>query len=235
MSTIEQVRTAPEVVPVELPHRIVRVNLLPDEVGAARKLRGIQIGLAIGILAVAAAIGGLYFYERGQVTSATEELNAAQAVGAKLTAEKATFTEVPRILAAIEAAEMARQTAMASDVEWTRILLDFSYVPLENIWFTNLTMNVAPVAAAADAAAGTDGAAAAAPLGQIVVDGTAMKYEDLAAWLESMRDIDNLDNDFFTNATKEKMGSTPVVKFNSTATLNQTALSHRYDRKQGKP
>ncbi len=57
---------------------------------------------------------------------AADDLAATKAETVRLQAQQAKYADIPRTIAAIDAAETARSTAMANDVEWFRTLNNFS-------------------------------------------------------------------------------------------------------------
>lgn len=221
--------------------RMPRVNLLPPEIEQARQLRSTQRALAGGLLGVVVLLGGGYAYEVHARHGAEQALADVQAQTTLLQGEQAKYADVPRTVAAIDAAETARQTAMANDVEWSRTLTDFSLSLPENVWFSNVSLTLRGASTAAvgtptTGATATPGAAsglAAAGIGAVSVEGSARSHRDVAAWLDTLATLPGMSDAYFSSSQKQKVGSTPVVKFSSTATLTADALSHRYDRKQG--
>ncbi|MGL5857825.1 MAG: PilN domain-containing protein [Angustibacter sp.] len=241
-------------------HRVVRVNLLPPQIAQARRLRRVQAGLAAGMLIVVGGVAGLYVLHVGAKADVEQDLAAAQAQTRTLQAEQQKFADVPRTLAEIDALTTARQTAMATDVEWSRSLNNFAVTLPPSVWFDTLTLTTAsggaaaapapsqssggaaaggaqPAAPAAPAAPGATvpgaGAPAAVGLGLVTVTGYAKSHPDVAKWLDVLAKQPGMADAYFTNSTKEKRGQTEIVKFSSTATLTSEALSRRYDRKQG--
>jgi Tfp pilus assembly protein PilN len=238
-----------------VPFRMARVNLLPPEIEEARRLRRTRGVLAGGLAAVVVVLGAGYAYTIHDRQDAERDLADVQARTAVLRREQAKYADVPRVTAAIDAAEGARQTALANDVEWARTLTDFSLSLPERVRFTSLTLSVGgaagatpgttPGAASAATSGAASGAAAAtAPttsgqagvaggIGTVVVEGSARSNRDVATWLDTLAKRPGLTNPYFSTAQQEKVGKHPIVKFSSTATLTGDALSHRYDRKQG--
>jgi Tfp pilus assembly protein PilN len=238
MSQVAQSQTsAPVAAPVTYP-RVARVNLLPPEIEEARRLRRTQAGVAAGLGVVLLAIGGAYMVQVQDKHQAADELSATKAETTRLQAAQAKYADVPRTIAAIDAAESARSTAMAKDVEWFRTLNNFSLTLPKNVWFTNLTVVLQDDAAAATAG-GTASTATPAvpatdgPIGLLTVEGTAMDHPDVATWLDVLGRQPGLADAYFTNSVRAKIGTKPVVNFVSTSTVTADALSHRYDRKQG--
>jgi Tfp pilus assembly protein PilN len=227
--------------------RMPRVNLLPPEVEQARRLRKTQAALAGGLLGVVALVGAGYAYEVQARHGAEQELADVQAQTSVLQREQAKYADVPRTVAAIDAAEAARESAMANDVEWSRTLTDFSLTVPENVWFSTVTLSVGNAAtatsggAASSGAAGTSGAAVtsgaagttAGGVGTVTVEGNARSHRDVATWLDTLAKQPGMSDASFSSSQKQKIGTKTVVKFSSTATLTADALSHRYDRKQG--
>ena len=219
--------------------RLARVNLLPPEIEEARGLRRTQIGLGIGLAAVAVAVGGVYFMELQDKHSAADELAATKVETVRLQAEQTTYQDVPRTIAAIDAAATARSTAMANDVLWYRQMNNFAVTIPSNTWMTSLTFGLSTTPAAATtpaAGAGTTsttpvaGATAGAVVGTVAVNGTALDHPDVATWLDTLGRQPGLSDAYFTSSTRAKIGSTSVVNFVSTASITDAALSHRYDR-----
>jgi Tfp pilus assembly protein PilN len=227
--------------------RVARVNLLPPEIEQARRLRRTQRALAGGLLGLVAVLGGGYAFEVHGRHSAEQELADVKARTTVLQNEQARYADVPRTVAAIDAAEAARQAAMAGDVEWARTLTDFSLSLPAEVRFTSLTLNVAGTATTGTAgttatgstgATGSSTAAGAtatgtAGIGTVTVEGNARTQRDVATWLDTLSRRPGMTGAAFTSAQKQKVGSRTIVKFSSTATLTADALSHRYDRKQG--
>jgi Tfp pilus assembly protein PilN len=210
--------------------RYARVNLLPTEIGEARRLRKTQAVLGAGLALVVVALGAVYVTQVNDRHKAEDELATTQAETVRLQAEQAKYNDVPRTISAIDAAVTARSTAMAQDVEWYRTLNNFSLTLPAHVWMTSMTLAITPpVADATGTAVGTT----PTHVGTVTDLGTAMDHPDVATWLDVLGRQPGMANAYFSNSTKTKIGTTPVVDFASTATLSQDALSHRYDRKQG--
>ncbi|MGL5828550.1 MAG: hypothetical protein ACRC0L_03150 [Angustibacter sp.] len=250
MTMTEQL-AQPEVLSPRLTeHRVVRVNLLPEEVGAARRLRGVQVVLSLALLGLVAGLGALYIFAANGKADAEDSLASATAQTVNLQKEKSKYDEVPATLAAIDAAAASRETAMQADVEWYRVMSDLSYAQLTKAWFTSLTMRVNTEAAVAstttpnaagstaggttpNAAAGT--AATATDFGEISVEGYAFDHPNVADWLETFTRQAGLDTATFSNSSREKIDTTGVVKFQSSAPLKAEALSNRFKRTAAQP
>ncbi len=224
--------------------RAARVNLLPPEIEQARALKRTQAGLAVGLAVLVAGIGGVYALQVRDKNAAAEELATTKARTVTLQREQAKYADVPLTIAAIDAAETARSTAMANDVEWFRTLNSFSLTLPKNVWFTGVTLalnanGAAPAAGAPAAPAGgpttpgSTGTGSGAGIGVLTVNGSALSHPDVATWLDVVGRQPGMADAYFTSSTRAKVGSKYIVNFVSTATITDAALSHRYDRKQG--
>jgi Tfp pilus assembly protein PilN len=208
--------------------RLPRVNLLPPEILEGRRLRRRKAVLAGSLVVVLAGIGGGYLVEVNAKAGAQDELTQAQAERSRLMQEQNKYQDVPRTIAAIDAAETARASAMATDVEWYRTMTNFALTLPSNVWFTTVELQTAAgQQGAAPAAAGSDA------IGGISVEGKALDHPDVAAWLDVLGSQPAIEDAYFSNSEKKKVGGKTVVEFASTAVVTDEALSHRYDRKQG--
>jgi Tfp pilus assembly protein PilN len=213
--------------------RTARVNLLPPEIERARRLRRTQSGLAVGLVAVAVCLGGVYALQVQAKNQAAEDLAVKKAETVRLQAEQAKYADIPRTIAAIDAAQSARATALANDVEWFRQLNNFALTIPSNVWLTGLTMGLAPAPAAAATTTGAAAVPVPANVGVLTVQGVAMTHPDVATWLDVLAKQPGMADAYFSNSTKAKIGKKAVVNFSSTATVTNEALSHRFDGKEG--
>ncbi len=121
MSSIAQLakskgkKSAPLVLPaVPVP----QVNLLPPEVGDARKAdaakRWAVVAVVVAVVLVAVGWGVV---QMGQ-SAATDKLNQAQSETAQLRNEQQKYAEVPQIQAQQDALRATRDTAFATNVDW---------------------------------------------------------------------------------------------------------------------
>lgn len=218
---------------VGTPVRMPRVNLLPPEILEGRRLRRTKVVLGGSLVLVVAGLVGAYALQVSATHKAQDELDAAQAEHATLVQAQAKYADVPRTIRAIDAAETTRELAMANDVEWYRTLTNISLTQPSNVWLTKLTLQVStPAAPAATGTAATGSAPAAAGIGTVTAEGSAIDHPDVATWLDTLGGQPGMTDAYFSSSEKALIGSKVVVDFKSTATLTSDALSHRYDRKQ---
>lgn len=225
MSTTTGADTGHEtVVPLTGEYPVARVNLLPPEIIEGRALKRAQRWMALSVVGVVAAAGGGYYLAQADAAEAAEELAAERARTAVLQEEAAQFAQVPAILASVDRAETALDTAMAPDIEWYRYLAQFALSAPESVWFRNLTFTAVPAGGTTgDPLAPTDSVA------QISTTGRALAYVDVAAWLDALDGVPTSDYVAFTDTTlDEESLDQPFVDFTATSLVAPEALSGRY-------
>lgn len=212
------------VVPLTGEYPVARVNLLPPEIIEGRRFKRAQGGMALAVVASVALVGGGYLLAQADTTRAQEELATEQALTAALQAEAAEFAEVPAILASVDRAETALDTAMATDIEWYRYLSQIGLSTPDSVWFRSMTFTaLAPGALSSDPLAPQDAVA------EISTTGRALAYVDVAAWLDALDGVPGADYVSFTDATRDpETGATPWIDFTATSKVGADAVSDRY-------
>ena len=212
-----------------------RVNLLPPEIEQARRFRKVQAGLGAGVLAAVGVVGALTFLANGAVSDAQSDLDAEKARGAQLQAQQAQYAEVPRVYAAVEAAQAQLSQAMGKEVRWSYFLNDLSLKVPAKVWLTSMTVtqDVDGVAAAtANPTVPGAGTYLTPGLGSVTFQGMGYSHNDVAAWLDALAKQKGLTQPYFTNSAKEDIDGQSAVNFSSQATITEEALSQRYTQQK---
>jgi hypothetical protein len=217
--------SAPAAMPLE--RAVVRVDLLPPEVGQRRRLRTVQKVLAGAVVAVLAAIGGAYTYEQHQVTAQQGLLDAAAFQGVQLQKTEAKYADAPRVIALAQSAASARSQAMATDVAWYAFLDDVSRATPQTAWLLTATATVTGTGTATTAAAPL---APADAIGTITLTGKALSYPDVATYLEGLATVKGFGEPYLTAAAADGSSSSPVITFSISGVLTADALTHRFDQ-----
>ena len=238
---------------------VPRVNLLPEEILAARGFRKVQLRLALAVVTTILLASGAVFWAQGQVSDARADLETTTARSAALQQEETRYAEVPRLTAAVASAKALREQALRQDMLWYRLMSDVALATPSNVWLTTMEVSLnttagAPVGSAASAgsagspagstgSAGSAGSAGAAggldPLlppgiGKMTVTGTAANYPDVATWLDSIARVHGLDGSTLRTVTRENaVGKGGKLTFTTEIVIVSAALSHRYDQKAG--
>jgi Tfp pilus assembly protein PilN len=205
---------------------VPRVNLLPIEVLEGRRFRRTQVGLGVAVVAVVIAAGAGTVWAQRDVDEARDELTAAQAKVGSLQRDANRYSEVPKVLAEVDAADSARTRAMATDILWYRYLNDLDTARPPGLKLTSLTVAVTGTET------GAPGKDVLTPngVGTIQVNGVGPGYKDVATWLENLDKINGMSLPFLGSAT----GVDDTVQFTSGAVIDAKALSGRYDSKNDK-
>lgn len=213
---------------------VVRVDLLPEEVVRARRLKATQRHLGAGLAVLAAVLAGGVWWATSSTAQAAEELAAAEARTATLQAREAEFAEVPRVLSEVQGARDAQTLAMAGDVLWHRFLDDLALTYPSEVWLTNLTVTVAgpggaSAAVTTPATTGATGTGVAA-LGTLDVTGRAFEHSDVAAWMDVLDGTPGYADATLSSSKRTAVGDRPVVDFSTRASVTTDALSRRFEQ-----
>lgn len=229
---------------------VPRVNLLPPEILEVRRFRRLQrqlAGIVLAVVLLGAAAGA---WAQSGVLAARSDLTEVQAQTQDLMLQRARYAEVPKALAELDAARAAREGALRGDVLWYRFLGDLAVNTPSGTELTtvSVTMNTTTgtaatgTAATGTAATGAASAAGAVPLttlGEVKVAGKALRFRDVAAWLETVTQVHGLAASNLQSVAREESSGTvgsagsADVSYNGSAVVTSAALSHRYDRKAG--
>jgi Tfp pilus assembly protein PilN len=242
----------PGTVPAPRPARprwalVPQVNLLPSEILDARRFRTLQRRLAVVALSVVVLCGLGVVRSQVGVVSARHDLGTIQVEGARLRAQQARYADVPTALAELDRVKAARETALATDVAWYQFLTDLAVNTPAGTQLTSVTIAMDGRSSAADSLLTPAG------LGTVTLQGTALKFPDVAAWLEAVDRVHGLAGSGLSSAVREGggtgssgtgpsgtgssgtgshgTGALSGITFNGTAVIVPAALSHRYDRK----
>jgi Tfp pilus assembly protein PilN len=173
-----------------------------------------------------AIVGLLYTHAKGGVSSAQDAVTAAQTTNASLNTKLSSLSTVQQTYDEVQAKQQLLQTAMGPEIRWSYILNDLSLRVPSNVWLTSVSATEGGVGGAA---ASTDPGA----IGNISFSGTAMKHDDVAAWLDSLAKEKGFTNASFSNSTEGAIGERKVVNFGTSVDLDSSALSNRYLNKAG--
>jgi len=215
--------------PVSLPVEwapVPRVNLLPPEIQQARRLATVQRHLAAALVLTVVAGAAGTFWAQNKVSRAEQALEETRSRTEALTSAQGRYTEVPQVLAQVDAAASARERALAQDILWYRVLDAVALITPEEISLTDVEVTVG----------GATSTAASDPLlpsgiGQIEFSGNAENFPVVATWLDSVADLPGVDGSSLKTATRPTSGESTALKFTTSVVVVDTALSHRYDQK----
>jgi Tfp pilus assembly protein PilN len=210
---------------------VPRVNLLPPEVLAARRFRSLQrrLGVVVASTLVVAGIGVVW--AQSGLTSAEDDLAATRAQAVQLQAEQTKYAEAPKVLANLDAARTARASALGTDVAWYQFLSDLA---INTPGGTGLSSVAISMDGTVNATASTVPLVPAG-LGEVKVTGKAVRFPDVATWLDSFGQVHGLAGIVLMNAAQGNPDSgssaSAAIDYTGSAVITTGALSHRYDRR----
>jgi Tfp pilus assembly protein PilN len=212
-----------------------RVNLLPPEIEQASKLRRLQVVLALALLAIAGLVVLLFLWAGNQVSSAEDELAIAETEGAALQAKVASFAEVPAVLAEVDAAEAALQTAMTPEVRFSYYLNDLSLGIPSSTRLTSLTAINSAAAVQLDPSTVVPPTQLGEPtMGSITYTGMATDVDATAAWMISQMRQEGLTAPQvqMVAESSDPPADPPLYTFESTVEMGLGAASERFTQIQ---
>lgn len=208
-----------------------RVDLLPGEVVTVRQVRRAQRRGAAALVGVLVLIAAAYVLVSGERAMAREDLAAAQARTVGLTAEQAKYAEAPLVYAEVESTQAALASVMAGDVRWYQFLADLAVTSPPGLWLTSWQATSSDPSLAPTVDPVTGAPAAAVPVANLTVSGTAADEPDVADWLDVLSATPGLTGSTASSLARTAVGQQPVITFDSSAAMTKAALSDRYAAK----
>lgn len=201
------------------PRSDVQVNLLPPQIQARQRVRGV-FRLALGGAAVLGAVLlGVTVLQRLQIADERAALREEQVKAGTLTAKVAQLREVDTLRAEAEGTQKILATALANDVSWSRFLDDLDTVIPGDAWVGNLTM----------AAKQGETELGQTSMGTVSFQAFVTSMPGVANWLNTMEELEGLRFVYLANANKQGGGDEgpEVVSFTANAHLTESMLSGR--------
>ncbi|GAB7189792.1 hypothetical protein NUM3379_04980 [Kineococcus sp. NUM-3379] len=201
---------------------VARVDLLPPEIGEARRFKRLQRGLAAALLGVVGLSGAAYALTAGHVTRAEEALEAERARTAPLMAEQAPYAEAPKVIEQTEAVTRMQLEAAAYDVAWYGYLDALATRAPAGLDLTTLTFAVTPAVAGV---AATADPLAVPGVGTVEVSGKTRSQDTVATWMEQLATIPGITSPALNGSSLD--AATGAITFSTKATLTDAALQQQ--------
>lgn len=203
--------------------RLPRVNLLPPEIGQARRAKQAQAGLAAVVVLAAVGMGALYQHAHSQVGAAQRDLDAATQQHQAAQVELTRYAGVTQIKNQAQAEQAQLTTAMGGAVLWSHYMNDLSLTMPGNVWFTQISF-----ALKAPTGTTTTPALPGAPtaIGQVTLTGQGLSHNDVASLLNTLAATKGYANPFFTMSSEQAVANTTKLtdQFNVTSDVTSDAL-----------
>jgi Tfp pilus assembly protein PilN len=197
------------------------INLLPAEAAQRAASRRKTLGVvALGIVYIALlALVALWW--QGKATDAENDLDTQLAANARIEAEIASLSGVRALRSNYEDGVDRLTKALERDIAWGRLLNDLARIIPDRLWITSMT--------------GTQQSNEENPflLGQVSIAGTAFDYPDASSWLRVLdaEEWPALGGGWVSSTSRSTIGDSPVVDFNSVASLLDAARSNRVEER----
>lgn len=210
---------------------VVRVNLLPPEIGQRQRERRAIVVTALVVLGYVAVLGLLYVLKLGAVDAAREERDVAQAEVGQLQGEVARLAPFAELDRRLTARNGLLASAMGSQISWARQLNDLSLAFPASA--SLLTLDGVMAGTAEPAAAATAGGGGV-DLGDGVAKLTFSGYsvERYAPGVErvlvKLGDVPSYFNSYLSQAAESERGDTEVTTFDGAVQLDEDAYTGRY-------
>lgn len=212
-----------------------RVNLMPPEIAEAARLRNLQFAMGGAVLATAVIVGGVYMHEKSGVSSAQQQVQAAQAQQASLQQKLSGLQTVAQTFSEVQQKQGLLNQALGQEIRWSYVLNDLSFKLPSNLWLNAIVASETSAGGAATSGvattapstlAGASAASATTPIGSITFNVTGRHHDDIAAWLDSLTRIRGFADPAFQTSTETAIGTTPAVTAASSVNITNAALSN---------
>lgn len=205
----------------------IAADLTPPEVIAARQLKALRRRIAIALAALIVLLAAGYGLAMMGNSSARGSALAEQALTVPLTAEVKTYGDVTETQAKLTLSRTEVASLMAADVDVSTFLTKLVTPLPAKMSITTLTVNLLQATVAAPAAAGAGGldTSGRAPIGSVVVGGTATSFDDVARYVEALASTPGVVNVVPTSSQADETG----VQYSLTFSLTDQLLSRRFD------
>ncbi len=196
-------------------------NLLPPAIVVRRKVRAAKrkalliLAGVVGLLLLMVLVTGM------QQRSANAAKAQAQVEVDAAVARKQQYAYVPAVYQAVTTARQDLATAMGQEVQVSRLLSGLSALQPPSLSLTTLAATVGP---GAEEELSTDQSVIPGA-GVVSFQGEAKSMDDVAAWIDRLRDSADYNLPILTDVTN---GTEGLYTFSATAELTDQALSGRY-------
>ena len=199
-----------------------RVNLLPPEVRSGNKTRIVRRRLGVVLLGVIVLVAGAVTTATTFAIAAEVQLASAQARTDELFAEQAKFAEVRLVENDIALITAARETGVATEVDWDSYLAQVrTRLPADISIDTVTVESAAPFQPTEQVTVPLQQPRAAT----LILGLTSPGLPEVPAWLEAMEDLPGYADGAPTSIIRDETGSFTVLL---TLHINDGAFSNRF-------
>ena len=205
-----------------------RINLLPPEIAARRRVQRQTFGLGAAFLVLLLILGGIWVFRQGQLHDEEDRRAVAEAESRELQTKVDALAEFSELDKTVKDKKATLAAAMAGDVAWSRLLVELSMIIPGDSWLLSMNGTAAPATEAAPGATAAPAATQAASLGTVNFTAVTFDFPGVAKWITRLQELPSLQTIWVPSASKALIGERDVVNYSSTAELSSDSASGRY-------
>jgi type IV pilus assembly protein PilN len=194
-------------------------DLTPPELIAARGLRTLRRILVLALVLVVLICVAGYVFVRGSDNGAHDQLDAANAQTAQLTAERSKYAVVTQVQNATQSIRAELVTLFASDIDAAIVLAHVQDALPKGMSFTSITVSPTTASVGTDPSDPT-----LVQVGTITISGTSIGLNDLPLYAAALGHLKGFTDIIPTSNSK----GSKSVSWTVTAGLTSDLLTHRY-------
>ena len=183
-----------------------RINLVPREVAAVREARKQTVLAGTGVAAMGALLLGLWASQASKIDDERQAVAANKQETERLQREVATLGDTIKLDAELDERRAQVQTALSTDVAWTKLFNEIATVLPNDVWLTSFNGEAGK---------------------EVQFSAKGFDQTSTARWLLRMGELTSLSGLWVPNSAKE---GNDTVAFTSDAALTPAANSKRVDR-----
>ena len=207
------------------PHR---VDLLPREVHAARRQRGVVRRVWAGVVVVAVGVGIVAGWVVMDRSAAEQDLRSAQEETTSLAQQQGQYRDVRTTESATTLLEAAQQVGGATEVDWSATLRSVQSKLPSGVQITGVTVDSA---SATEAYAQSDDPLQGQRIATLTFDARSATLPSVPVWLSAVRGVPGFVDANANSVARSEDGSGYAV--NMTIHLDEKAFDDRYAAKKG--
>ena len=201
-------------------------DLIPPSILVRRAVRKAKRMVAIAMIGVLSLLALLFVVGRVQLASANAELATAQQRLRNAEAEKAKYSEVPAVYAAVDAARAELTQAMGNEVQVARLVSQLAAILPPDVALTQVSMTIGEPDKSGTGTAASTTQTTEPLVGTVTFSGEARSFNDVSAWIDTLRNDPDYENVILTDVSRDTTAD--VYVFTNTAELTDQALSGRF-------
>ena len=205
----------------------IAADLTPPEIVSARRLSRLRRWIAIALVGLAVLVAAGYGLAMIENNTARNRTVAEQELTAPLQTEQKKYGDVTQTKAKLTLTRTQVATLMAADVDVSTFLTKVNSPLPATMSIKTLAVNLLQATVAAPAAVGTGGldTSGRAPIGTVIIGGTAATFDDVAKYVDTLASTPGVTNVVPTSSQADETG----VQYSLTFTVTDTLLSKRFD------